>query len=341
MTLIGKAWRGVQRFVQDIRIDADFPRYEQEKRADHESAANLRFDTTQLEREIDDIVRAAEADGNAAYGDYLCWLGTSIYALQSRIKEHRTQLELLGRDYRQELEALYAEKASLQSAKSGLLADMKALKKERSDAQAELSEAYDDLDEAKSSIDSWYSKSERTPWLFGNGGKELPKRSLFGQSFGDLDGYKADRARACDDIGSCKSDIDEIAARQKANRVLLDENKACLDRVTESIGAAKASRQQMFDLKDQGVQRHQVEADLAELVRREAVLQKDWNHQTSAMAALVEQQATRLGIEERKCAVLALREKRAQYLIAFDAPEQRAARQQAHRDWWLSARKTA
>ncbi len=336
MTLIGKAWRGFQRIVQDIRIDADFPRFEQERRAAHEAVANLRFDTTQLEREIDDIVRTAEADGSAAYGDYIRWLGTSIYALQSRIKEHRTQLELLSRDYRQELDALYAEKASLLSVKQELSGQMKALKKERADAQAELSEAYDDLDEAKSSIGSWYGKSERTPWLLGNGGKKLPNHSLFGQSFGDLDGYKSERTRACDDIGSCKSVIDDIVEKQKANRALRDENKASLNRVFESIGAVKASRQRMFDLKDQGVRRHRVEADLAELLRREVVLQKDFNHQRSAMAALIEQQAARLGIEERKRAVSALREQRAQYLITFDAPEQRAARQQAHRDWWLS-----
>lgn len=97
----------------------------------------------------------------------------------------------------------------------------------------------------------------------------------------------------------------------------------------------------MFDLRDQGVRRHRVEADLTERFRHEAALQKDLNHQRSAMAEFVEQQAIRLGIEERKRAVSALREKRSLYLVAFDVPEQRAARQQAHREWWLAGRETA
>lgn len=71
MTLIGKAWRGIQRFVQDIRIGADFPRYESEQRDVHASEANRRFDTSQLEREIDEIQRAAEAEGLAAFGPHI------------------------------------------------------------------------------------------------------------------------------------------------------------------------------------------------------------------------------------------------------------------------------
>jgi hypothetical protein len=197
------------------------------------------------------------------------------------------------------------------------------------------------LNEAKSSIDSWYAKSGRTPWLFGNGGKKLPDHALFGQSFGDLDGYKADRARASNDIGSCKSAIAELAGQQKTNRTLHQENKANLNRVFESIATVKGARQRMFDLKDQGVQRHQVEAELTERIKQEAALQKDINHQKSAMAEHVEQQAIRLGIEERKLSVSELREKRSLYLVAFDAPEQLAARQQAHREWWLAGRQVS
>jgi hypothetical protein len=67
---------------------------------------------------------------------------------------------------------------------------------------------------------------ERTPWLFGNRGKKLPDHTLFGQSFGDLDGYTADRERACAEIGSCKAAIAEIAGRQKTNWTLNQENEA-------------------------------------------------------------------------------------------------------------------
>lgn len=125
------------------------------------------------------------------------------------------------------------------------------------------------------------------------------------------------------------------------NRTLHQENKANLNRVFESISTVKGELQRMFDLRDQGIRRHRVEADLTERVRQEAARQKDLNHQRSAMTELVEQQAIRLGIEERKRAVSELREKRSLYLVAFDAPEQRAERQQAHREWWLAGREAS
>ena len=188
MNLIGKAWRGVQRFVLDIRIDANFPRHESEQRAAHESEANRRFDTSQLEREVDEIQRAAEAEGLAAFGAHIHASESSIHELRPAISQLRCQLELLTRDYRQELNQLYQEKASLLDAKQALFEEMELQQEQRSKSQDELSEAYDDLKQAKSSVDSWYAKSERTPWLFGNSGKRLPDRSIFGQSFGDLDG---------------------------------------------------------------------------------------------------------------------------------------------------------
>lgn len=341
MTLIGKAWRGVQRFVQDIRIDADFPRYEQKLRADQESTANRRFDTAQLEREIESIWRTAEADGCAAHGNHIRQLESSINALQPEISNLRTQLELLTRDYRRELDALDEKKVRLLETRQVLFEQMKALRQERTAAQDELNAAYGDLNEAKSSIDSWYAKAERMPWRFGNRGKKLPDHNLFGQSFGDLDGYKADRERACAEIRSCKAAIAEIAGRHKTNWTLNQENEANRSRVFESISTVKGARQRMFDLRDQGVRRRRVEEELAERVRQEAALQKDLNHQRNAMAGLVEQQALRLGIEERKCAVSELREERSMYLVAFDAPEQRVARQQAHREWWLAGREAS
>lgn len=100
MTFIGEAWRGIQRFVNDARIDVDFPRYEGEQRAIHESAASRRFDTSQLEREIAEIRRAAEAEGRSVFDPQIREVKSSIDAIQPAIKELRAQLELLSRDYR-------------------------------------------------------------------------------------------------------------------------------------------------------------------------------------------------------------------------------------------------
>ena len=338
MTLIGKAWRGVQRFVQDIRIDAEFPRYESAQGEVHASEANRRFDTSQLEREIDEIQLAAEAEGLAAFGAHIHVAESSINALRPAISLLRGRLELLICDYGRELNQLDREKANLLDAKQPLFEAMKALQKQRSEAQDELRESYDNLNEAKSAIDNWYAKSERTPWLFGNGGKRLPDRSIFGQSFGDLDGYKADRARVSEEIGSCKAAVARIAGEQKANASRLDENKTALNRAFECIKAVKAARQRMFDLKDQGVRRHQVEAELSDHLRQETAALKDLDRYSKAMVEHVVQQSFRMGMEERRRGVDDLSLKRAQFLAAFDDPVRRAERQRAHREWWLKTR---
>ncbi len=334
MTLIGKAWRGVRQFVQDIRIDADYPRYELEQRRAHEAAASRRFDTTQLEREIGAIRRSAEAEGLAAFGPRINELGASIKALQPAITQLRWQLDLLTRDYRQELEQLYGEKASLLETKQELTEQMEELRKERAEAHDELSDAYDELKKAKSSIDSWYAKSDRTPWLFGNGGRRLPKRSMFGQSFGDLEGYKADRSRACDEIGACKAAIADVVERQKANAMERAENREELNRVFESIKAVKEARQCMFDLKDQGVRRHQVEAHLSGQVGRETALKTELERCSKAQAEFVKQRTFRLGIAERQSEVEEIKMQRSQFISAFDAPSKEAERRAAHRNWW-------
>lgn len=338
MTVVGRAWRSIQRFVQDLRIDADFPRYEAEERAADESAASQRFDTSQLEREIDKIRRAAEAEGQAAFGARIEDLQASLEATLSAIDRLRVQLEVFTRDYRLELDQLYEEKANLLEAKRVLLEEMETLQKQRSDAQDELSEAYGDLQDAKSSIERWYAKSERTPWLFGNGGKRLPKRSLFGQSFGDLEGYKAARSRACDEIGSCKEAVAGIVVKQRVNRSLRDENRNALNSVFASIRAVKEARQCMFDLKDQGVRQHRVEADLSETLQREAAIRNELDGLTSAKAELVEQQSRRMGIEERRLALAELNEQCSRFVAAFEDPERKAARKRAHRQWWLKSR---
>jgi chromosome segregation ATPase len=335
VTLIGKAWRGVRQFVQDIRIDADYPRYELEQRRTHEAAASRRFDTTQLEREIGAIRRSAEAEGLAAYGPRINELGASIKALQPAITQLRWQLDLLTRDYRQELDQLYGEKASLLKAKQELREQIEELRKERSEAHDELSDAYDELEKAKSSIDSWYAKSDRTPLLFGNGGRRLPKRSIFGQSFGDLEGYKADRSRACDEIGACKAAISDVVERQKSNAVMRAENKEELNRVFESIRAVKEARQCMFDLKDQGFRRHQVEAQLSGQVGRETVLKAELDRCSWKQAEYVKQRSIQKGIEERQSAVEALKLQRSQFMSAFCTPAKKEERRAAHREWWM------
>jgi hypothetical protein len=89
------------------------------------------------------------------------------------------------------------------------------MKAERSATHDDLQEAYGDLEDAKGDVDRWYAKSERTPWLFGNGGKKLPKYSLFGQSHGDLSSAKYRRGEAVSYVGDSKRRIADIKTRRQ------------------------------------------------------------------------------------------------------------------------------
>lgn len=337
MYFFEKVQKNFQHLVRSARIGMDFPRYQAEQLVAHELAANRRYDTTRLEQEIQRIREVSESEGYRTFNVHIRYCESSIEAIRPTIFRLRKQLEILSRDYKQELNLLYQEKSNLVASKHMLFDEMKSLQRQRSDAKENLSDAYDELDDAKSSIDSWHEKSQRTPWLFGNGGRHLPQHSLFGQSFGDLSGYKSERTDAYNGIDSRKKAIKKIVDEQKAINALLDQNRVSLDRVSKCISDVKEARQGMHDLHDQGVLLHRVQADLSAHLLQEADLKRELDRFTCAKADLIESHARRMGIEERKLAVAALIKQRAQLLASFDEPEQKADRKRAHRQWWLKS----
>ncbi len=123
--------------------------------------------------------------------------------------------------YKAELDSLYHE--------------LERIKDALNDAYAEKNAAYGRVKRAKSDIESWYSRSRGTFFFWCNGGRKLPRHALFGQSFGDLKGYKEDRGNAVCDI------------RYWSNRI--SSLKASRAEVGKKIGHVKAARQMMFDRK--------------------------------------------------------------------------------------------
>jgi hypothetical protein len=93
-----------------------------------------------------------------------------------------------------ELDQLYQRKNSLHD----------RLKK----LQEELSLTYSSLEEATADLDRWYRKANGN-WL-GNGGEELPKYALFGQSTSDRDYLKREKDRFRGLIGRLKSEKSNI-----------------------------------------------------------------------------------------------------------------------------------
>jgi chromosome segregation ATPase len=326
---------GIKNFFHEVQIKADFPQYENSKLQAHVAEAERRFDTAQLEREVAAIKEGTCRAMSEKFGLDTAALNYEIAILEGEVRRTRGNLAIFERDYKWELNELHNRKKELRKEKDGLIEEMKALQEERTEAHESLQDAYDRLEAAKNSIDHWYSKSERTRWLFGNGGKKLPKHSLFGQSFGDLEGYKLDRGIAVSDIRNSKIEVSEIKGRQRRNKECREENKAALRKVFDQINATEAVRQQMYELKQQGMKYSVLKKELSKYLSDHT----DWQNRLHALEAesntLTEEMECRLGIREREAKIAELKARKAQFLEEFHSPGSQESRRADHRKWWM------
>ena len=136
------------------------------------------------------------------------YLQMNLSLTKSKIRAYEQLLRKLELDFRAQLYEAEVEKERLLSEKNQCYRNLEDLKEQLERAYSEKQSAYDDLESAKSDVSSWHAKSKRS--FFGNAGKPLPKHSLFGQSFGDLDSAKGRRSQAVSDIASSKRDIGRL-----------------------------------------------------------------------------------------------------------------------------------
>lgn len=329
-------FNSIKRLIQELRIWMDFPKYETLRLKAHIAEASLRFNTAQLEREIAAIKRSAGDVASEKFDQKIDAVAYEIASLDRNIDETQCCLALFERDYRGELNDLHAQKEALFQEKNSLHAEMEELKHERSEAHMSLQNAYDDLQTAKDSVDSWYSKSERTPVFFGNAGRKLPKHSIFGQSFGDLDEYKRDRGAAVSEIGGCKENLSEIRARQRDNKDHRNQIRAQLSAVFEQINAVKNDRQRMYELKQKGMRQSSLERKLSDYLSRRVELTNLRRAMEAERRAHVEQSEFQMGIKEREAALEQRNVGKTRFLEEFHLPGQLEIRRADHRKRWMS-----
>lgn len=327
---------GIKKFFWEVRIKADFPQYESSRLQAHTTEAARRFDTAQLEREVAIIKEKTCHAANEKFGVNINTLYGEIAVLENEIWRTRGNLAIFERDYKSELNDLHTRKDALLEEKDRLIEEMKSLQEERSGTQESLQDAYDRLESAKDAIDRWYSKSDRTPWLLGNGGKKLPKHSMFGQSFGDLDEYKRDRGAAVSDIENCKEEIVEIKSRQRRNKEHRDENKAAVTKIFEQINATKAARQLMYELKRQGMKYFAIKKELSAYLSSQADLQNRHHALETKRNEFAEQMKYRLGINEREVNIAEIRARKARFMEDFHSLSNQELRRADHRKQWMS-----
>ena len=242
-----------QRKKTERRIKADFPRYEAECRKKHKHQADNEFSTLSLEKEIKSLVLKIKKESNLIFEKNITNIQNKISHTNLNISNNETTLDLFLRNYNKELDSLYNQKNALFLKKDNFYNQQTIFRDELANAFKQKDEAFELLNECKDNIDSWHSKSDRTPWLFGNGGKKLPKPSLFGQSFGDLDSYKYDRDEAYNDVNSCKKVIGDIKNKISINKGYIDELKKEIVSTNFIIKKCKDDRTKMYKFKKEGI----------------------------------------------------------------------------------------
>lgn len=328
-------FKGIKSVIREARIQFDYLKLERREMSAHKAAADRRFDVGQLSREVSQIKENARIFGDQRFEEEISLLRKKIPGLEWELQQKLEQLKIFERNYKSELNALYVRKEQLLQVKGELLAESKRLKDERSRVHQALDEAYRCLEAAKSDVNSWYAKSRRTTWLFGNSGKKLPKHSMFGQSFGDLEAAKSRRSAAVCEISSCKSLLESVKRLQSDNNKKLDLNSNEVGKVIESISEVKAARQLMFNLKNEGVQPGVLRSVTYQLQASRESLEENILRLEKHRSTLIQETEIRMGIKEREAAIADLLAKKSQFLAEFHSEQNEKIRRKSHRRQWM------
>jgi hypothetical protein len=294
--------------VDDVRIAYSYLGYERGCKKKWVANAEQTYSTANVERDVK--TRMAEPLRHAA-----STFDAPIRDLESKrenvhrvLAEAKETLAILDRDYKSELDAAY----QVQNESN----------KELEACRNNLSSAYDDLNSAKSSLDSWYSRAEGK-W-FGNGGKRLPKDSIFGQDLSDRDHYKSQRDSAARAIGRYKCERDSIAKR--------------LENARATVRNIKAARQMMFDLKKEGFDKRIVTSAINIGSHDLSTIANEIDCLDNARSQYIHQSKISLGVYELEMEIKRLNRDKESHIKAFDNEPNVLERKATHRAAWLAER---
>jgi chromosome segregation ATPase len=294
-----------RQFLDDVRITMSFPAYEDVARQKHRAAAERRFSTVELSSEIESRMAPSMRAAHSRFHVPIERLAASIHDMERELTEQQDGLILFMRDYSAELEPLYQAKQEYFQRLRSVETDLKA--------------AYEELSDAISSLNSWYARSEGT--FFGNGRRQLPRHSMFGQSTGDRDSLKSDRDAAGNEI-----------SRLKVRRTELKRNLA---NYVQQINSVKADRQSMFVLRDKGASQKGLEQSMQRLRQKLDEFVQEKRHLTTELDHYIRAGKFATGtvsLEHRRAEVERLR---SEFINTFDAQLVVAARKELHKVEWM------
>jgi len=329
-------FKKIRNYFRDIRIDADFKRYEKSEFLAHEKEANRRFDDSAERSEIHSINQKVKEESGSRFDQSMAHLKAKIENMEGDHSVLNSMLQVFTRAYSEEIALLHDHKSALYERKKRLHDEMEDIKARLSVRHEAKKRAYDDLSSAKSSIDSWYSKSRRG--FFGNAGRELPKHSLFGQSFGDLDYYKSQREQAGSEIQDLKSSISRLKGERESIYQQISRLNSDIQKIKADIQKAKDDRQRMYDLKREGHTRHKLQLDLKLLSGKHADAKEELYKLQKKRELYERNQEKKYGLSDIVKKSEKLKRRRTAYLQSFYEPSRVEKRRRVHREKWLAER---
>jgi hypothetical protein len=332
MERMARAW-------QDLRIEADFPRFDREARRTHGELAEQRFSTSAIDRELQRLRSKIDQECRNRFDSRRQNMVEERAAIKTAISECVETQEYLTRDYKAEFIALAHQK-------SGLIANKKALHFKLPMQREAVNRAYERKSSAQASLDyharevrSWYAKSRRTPWLFGNGGRKLPSHCLFGQSFGDLDAAKRGRDGAYKDIQAIKAEILREKEIVSGYQREIDEAQNELDKIFDRMEKVRSAQQHAITLRREGNTTRKIAARLNDLQAQASAAAANIAALEREERSFRDLRVANLGLPALEATRSAIRTERAAFLANFETDAERTKRIQLHRTSWLSQRR--
>lgn len=318
-------------YVREIRILADFPRYESALRDEHVREGEAKFSIADLERRISAAVDGIEIDADSEFNERMGALTSESQETRAAMSKYKAQVKILTRDYAGELEVLYARKNALQEEKTEAYARMNDIKADLPAAYEAKNEAYADLDHQKRQVDRWHRDTRGR-----RGG--VPEYSMFGPSVSQLRSRKASRDTAYDDVQEAKDAIASMKDEIESIYQHIQRIRSEVDQITRTIETTKRDRESASELRRRGSTPERLERDLGALtqaLKRNEAAQQGLKVQREKFVDRLRRERQ---VDAMEKDVARLSQERTSWLLTFDLEDSRRKRLVDHRARWLAER---
>ena len=329
-------WYRIRHYFREVRMEIDFARYERQQREAHQKLAQSRFSTQRLALERFQLLDVIQAKANVEFG--MLAEKDKMRRFEQEAEEIRCLLSFFLRDYKKEVGGLLTERDRLFLEKKALFEELAVAGKLMSRAFDDKHEAYGKLDLHKDRIDSWFKKSDRTPFLLGNAGKKLPKHSIFGQSLGDLKSDKRRRDSAYLDVQEAKGRIEKLKKKQSDLHRAMDCVKKEIGVVSAQINQVKKDQSTTYKLKRSGHQEAALKDSLRQLRLQISALSDEIRVGMERKRRVIEEEMRSQKLVSLEAEIKDIEERKELFLNSFDFDESKRRRKQVHREIWLKQR---